>query len=121
MKLLIQFFAIALLLALLVPSPGTTAQSRNPKDKEFSIFGEIQSPGIYITAENLTLTLTRAIKLAGGMTERAWAGRVQVYRHNPDGVRPLKYRINLSAIVEGKERDFALEDGDTVIVNQLPR
>ena len=79
------------------------------------ITGEVRSPGSFELRE--PITLFKAISLAGGLGERAAAGKIQILRARPDGTQE-RTRVNLDDIKNGKAPDILLLANDIVVVPQ---
>lgn len=73
--------------------------------RPFFIYGEVNDPGSYIY--QLGLTVSKAISLAGGMTERASDRKIFLIR---DGQGEAdRFRVDL---------DYQIEPGDTISIEQ---
>ena len=82
--------------------------------KKVYISGEVRKPGAYSIQEGLTAM--NACILAGGFTEYASAGRVEVTRME-NGKQKI-IQINLDKVQAGKAEDLALQAGDRIRVPQ---
>lgn len=89
-----------------------------PVDKiiTFYVYGEVNNPGMLTARTSANMTILKAIAQAGGPTEWASKSRVIVNRHDSKTGKEAKFRVDLKAIIKGKQLDFKLEDGDIVIV-----
>jgi len=76
--------------------------------------GEVREPGVYPIRSQTTLS--QVISMAGGFTEFAKEGKIQVVR-NRGGERET-IKVNYNRIVSGQSpaQDIHLEPGDTIIV-----
>jgi len=79
---------------------------------EIFLLGEIQFPGSYGFADNMTLLKT--IIEGGGFSEEANKRKVLVVRGSLTD--PQVYRINLTKVLLAKEKDFFLEPKDIIYV-----
>ena len=80
--------------------------------KRVSVFGAVQKPGNISWMAGMSVV--QAISVAGGLTPLAAANDTIVTRQ--EGNTPKRYRIPVTRIAEGRERDFLLMTGDTVFV-----
>lgn len=96
----------------LVASLGEDVTVRVPADGAPAVYvaGEVERPGAVTFGEGLTLT--QAITNAGGWTSTARLHAVTMLR----GDEVL--RVDLRAILKGKDADLALLPGDRLVVNE---
>jgi protein involved in polysaccharide export with SLBB domain len=76
-----------------------------------SVEGAVRQPGFFVVEDGLTLT--EAVRLAGGLCRGAQPGRIQVVPSEA-GAKPKT--VNLQEIEHGYRGDVALRAGDRVIV-----
>ena len=90
-----------------------------PEAKTYRVYvsGAARSPGPVDYLSTDGITVLQAITAAGGPTERANMGKVQVIRRLPDGTEE-RFFVNVKKIRKGKVEDFALERNDTVVVDE---
>lgn len=97
----------------------------NSRPVQIAIAGEVNRPGAYaieITEDNANngpMTVTKALQLAGGITQLANIRQIQVVRgQGIPGVRPQSANIDLWALIQSGDlsQDLALRDGDTIVV-----
>jgi polysaccharide export outer membrane protein len=87
-----------------------------------AIAGEVSRPGSYtvsLTGDTGIPTVTRAIQLAGGITQSADIGSIQVRRPQPRNSGPDQIlSVNLWQLLQAGDRrqDLLLRDGDSVII-----
>lgn len=86
--------------------------------KQFSVVGEVKSPGKYDIPSEKIITLMQAIGMAGGFTKEGDVKKVSVMRVE-DGLQK-SIEINTKDITIGgeKDKDIAIEPGDVVLVPQ---
>lgn len=107
-----------------VTRPGTytlakEVQSNQVQENEMGadsgLFAKRETPGVGETV--LQQTVTRAIKMAGGITPVADIRQIQVRRLTRAGTEQI-INVNLWQLLEGGDvsQDLALQQGDTVIV-----
>jgi polysaccharide export outer membrane protein len=82
-----------------------------------SVLGAVRSPGIHKLPAGEGATLLKAIALAGGLSERASKGGIQIRRNNLTGEDKL-LKVDLGDILSGKEPDVVLQEGDVVVVKE---
>lgn len=93
--------------------PTVRVEVREVNSRRFSVFGQVQRPGVF--PHQQCLTLTQAISLAGGFTALAEKNQVRVTRRNPDGTRRT-FVLRVEDIAEGRAPDFELEPDDVIFV-----
>ena len=71
-----------------------------PRAELFFVLGEVNNPGTYKLEDGMTVT--RAISLAGGYTERASKRRVQILRNNEEG-KQTKHRAEPNELVQPED------------------
>jgi polysaccharide export outer membrane protein len=79
------------------------------------VTGAVKSPNLYEVPRDEPVTVLKAVTLAGGTTDRAAEGRVQILRTLPDGSR-VQIPVDLKRIKRGKAEDPVLERDDLVLV-----
>jgi len=92
------------------PQVAVLVQER--QNREVSVLGQVNEPGSYSFKERLTLV--QAISLAGGMNPLALTKRVKLIRETSDGHQT--FEIDVTAIIDSRAEDVALEPGDIVFV-----
>ncbi|MEO1393945.1 MAG: polysaccharide biosynthesis/export family protein [Cyanobacteria bacterium J06634_5] len=92
---------------------------------QIAIAGEVNRPGAYAIEPDDNnnaagpMTVTKAIQLAGGITQLANIRQVQIVRgQGVPGVVPQSANIDLWELIQSGDlsQDVALRDGDTVVV-----
>jgi len=103
------------------PFVDLNLMSRRPV--QIAIAGEVNRPGAYAIEETeeiaMPMTVTKAIQLAGGITNMANIRQVQVVRgQGVPGVIPQSADVDLWALIQSGDlsQDIPLRDGDTVVV-----
>ena len=102
--------------------PIVTVSLVAPRPLQIALAGEVNRPGSYtipFTATGGGLqqpTLTQALTLAGGITQAADLGRVQVRRPQRGGMQV--FNLDLMALVRGGDiaQDITLRDGDSILI-----
>ena len=82
-----------------------------------SVLGAVRNPGIHKLPAGEGATLLKAIALAGGLSERASKGGIQIRRNNLTGEDKL-LKVDLGDILSGKAPDVVLQEGDVVVVKE---
>jgi polysaccharide export outer membrane protein len=80
------------------------------------LLGEVQTQGALEFADTERVTLLTAISRAGGLSERA-ADRIVVRRRERDG-STREIAVDYKRIVNGRDADLELADGDVVVVKE---
>lgn len=87
---------------------------------KIAMVGEVARPGPYTIAvdpQNKVPTLTRAIQLAGGITQSADIRKIQVRRFTQDGQEKIVDVDLWKLLKEGDLRqDLPLQEGDSVVI-----
>jgi protein involved in polysaccharide export with SLBB domain len=83
---------------------------------EYYVFGSVSTPG----SQGFTnqASVVSAITRRKGFTEGAWLDRVLVIRGSMSD--PELFIVDVKAILAGKKKDFLLQPGDIVYVNDRP-
>jgi len=89
-----------------------------PIDQTLNVFvyGEVQRPGVVTFLSSRKITLLQAIAQAGGTTPWAKKTRVTIKRRDKTSGREIQIRVNIKAIINNKNTDVFLEEGDVIIV-----
>lgn len=107
-----------------VRRPLVTISLLAPRPVNIAVAGEVNRPGTYTVTPaqgggtgaqtGQFPTVTQVITLAGGITQAAAVGQVQIQRRSTGG----RYTVNLWALVNQGDlsQDVALRDGDTVFI-----
>ncbi|MDX2100202.1 MAG: SLBB domain-containing protein [Leptolyngbyaceae cyanobacterium bins.59] len=94
--------------------------SSDSRPLSIAIIGEVARPGPYrvpIDAQSKVPTVTRAIQLAGGITQSADIRKIQVRRQTKTGTDKLIDVDFWKLLKSGDVRqDIPLQDGDTVVI-----
>jgi polysaccharide export outer membrane protein len=101
---------------MLVLSNDAVAVDVGKQAKLVHISGEVNKPGAIELATVNTVSLSKAIAMAGGKSKTA-SGKKTIIKHiNSQGIETSVAVINLDDILEGKTKDLELVEGDVVIV-----
>jgi polysaccharide export outer membrane protein len=102
------------------------AQPQTVQPIHIAVIGEVQRPGAYFlaqadgssTAQQQLPTVTRAIQMAGGITQHADIRQVQVRRRTSNSKEPTIINVNLYELVSRGDvsQDISLQEGDAVVV-----
>jgi protein involved in polysaccharide export with SLBB domain len=79
-----------------------------------AVYGQVNTNGRFEFVQGDSLT--DAIKIANGLTDHAHGEEAVLSRQSDDGRLLEERKINIPAILAGKEANFALEPGDRIIV-----
>lgn len=89
-------------------NPQVSILVKEYNSKKITVLGQVQKPGTFQYL--VRMSVIEALSLAGGFTPLASSNSVIVRR----GAKT--YKVRAAAITEGKEQNFYLEPGDTVLV-----
>lgn len=81
----------------------------------FTIYvsGQVRTPGSFMLRESITLL--KAVSLAGGFTERAASNKVRIVRARDDGTQEV-IEVNFGDIQDGKSPDIEILPNDIIVV-----
>lgn len=92
--------------------PQVTVRVTERQNREVSVLGQVKEAGSY--SYKAGLTIMQAISQAGGMNPLAAPRRVKLIRQTEKGRQT--FEIDVTAILDSRAQDFALEPGDIVFV-----
>lgn len=85
-----------------------------PSTERIYVFGQVETPGSYDYAQGITLL--RAITLAGGFTDTAKEGSVEVLRRTGKNKSSERTVFDLDQIINKKIEDPQLQPDDVIVV-----
>ena len=83
-----------------------------PRSKRFYVEGQVTRPGFFLLDQEMNLT--QAISLAGGFTQ--WANSKNIVILRTVDSRQMRIKIDYGKIVKGREKNIAIQAGDTIII-----
>ena len=87
------------------------------RSRNFTISGEVNSPGTYPLGDNTTVL--KAISTAGGFTRFGSKSKVRVLRQRQDRPGYTKIEIDVGKVMDGDaSADIVLEPGDIIVVSE---
>lgn len=92
------------------------AVSQEKRPHMVFLSGEVNKPGGIELATQDTVSLSKALAMAGGITHTAKPGRTVIRHINSKGQETAFAFVDLNKILSGKAKDLTLTDGDVVIV-----
>ncbi|HEY9640578.1 MAG TPA: SLBB domain-containing protein [Coleofasciculaceae cyanobacterium] len=118
--------AIAAAYRQLLRNPTVTVSLIRPRPLRVSIAGEVNRPGSYAipltpepggTDEPQWPTVTQVIQKAGGITQQADVGNIQIQRTQRSGA-PQEITVNLWELIQQADlsQDVTLRDGDHILI-----
>ncbi len=97
--------------------PVLTVSLVESHSRNYTITGEITTPGTYPLGENTTVL--KAISVAGGFTKYGSRSKVRVLRPRNDRPGYTKIQVDIEKVMDGDARaDIVLEPGDIIVVSQ---
>lgn len=78
------------------------------------VLGEVNKPGVFPMANNTSMSLMKAIAMAGSTTKLASLKHAIVIRKSPEGT--IEMEVSLDKIYHGKSADLQLHPEDVVFV-----
>jgi polysaccharide export outer membrane protein len=94
----------------------TITVSQEKRNRMVFLSGEVNKPGAIELTTQDTVSLSKALAMAGGITHTAKAGRTVIRHINAKGQETAFAFVDLKKILSGKAKDLTLTDGDVVIV-----
>jgi protein involved in polysaccharide export with SLBB domain len=85
-----------------------------PPNGIFFVTGEVAMPGSFPLKEGTTLS--QAISLAQGLNFEAAKNRVFIYRENESTGKREEMKVDVGAIMSGKQDDILIQANDTIII-----
>ena len=95
-----------------INSPQVTVTVTEINSRRIYVTGEVTKPGAYALLPNMTAL--QALTSAGGFTQFSNPKKIYVLR-NESG-KQVKHPFNYKAVLDGKQEDFPLQPGDTIVV-----
>lgn len=95
--------------------------SQDKRQRMVYITGEVVRPGAIELVTQDTVSLTKAVAMAGGLTHSASPSHAMVRHIGANGVETAMAFIDVKRIMSGKVKDLLLSDGDIVAIpsNQI--
>ncbi len=93
-----------------------TVSDNDKPQKMVYVIGEVTRQGSIELVHQNSVSVTRAIALAGGMTRTASAKKVAIRHTPPGGGEVTLSYVNVKDILAGKNRDPLLAEGDMLII-----
>jgi polysaccharide export outer membrane protein len=89
-----------------------------PLDQTLNVFvyGEVRTPGVVSFLGSKRITLLQAVAQAGGTTEWAKKTKVIIKRKDMKTGKEIVIHVNMRSMLNNKQTDIYLEEGDVVIV-----
>ncbi|MGQ9695972.1 MAG: polysaccharide biosynthesis/export family protein [Thermodesulfobacteriota bacterium] len=95
-----------------IDEPNVSVIVMEANSQKVYISGQVRNPGVFrLRSETSILQI---IPMAGGFTE--WADQKKILVIRKENGEEKRIPVNYKKIVEGKERNFSLKRGDTIIV-----
>lgn len=85
------------------------------KDNFINVLGYVRSPGTFAITREAPITAWRALAKAGGPNDQGRAEKCFIIRESSNGKR-TPIAVNIKDIIYGKEKDFPMQAGDTLVV-----
>jgi polysaccharide biosynthesis/export protein len=90
--------------------------STEKKPKLVYLAGEFNKPGAIELATQDTVSLTKALAMAGGLTHTASAKHTVIRHFNDKGQETAFAYVDLRKVLNGQAKDLTLTEGDVVLV-----
>jgi len=86
-----------------------------PVSGKIFVGGEVKNPGGF-PLRGKKLTVSQAISLAGGLSQKAAGSEARIFRYSEKGTNKEILSANVLAIQKGQEDDLYLKENDIIIV-----
>lgn len=93
-----------------IPEPYVTTQMRTVNSMKVYVLGRVTAPGAFNIGSNVTLL--QALALSKGFTPWAKKNKIVLVR----GISGKRVKINYTKVVKGKQDNYILYPGDTIVV-----
>jgi polysaccharide export outer membrane protein len=80
------------------------------------VAGDVQRPGAYTLGSQRTLSVLKALSLAGGLGRTARGSKARILRTLPGKPEQQRIAVNLDRILAGKAEDIGLRPDDVLVV-----
>lgn len=97
-----------------VKQPVVTVYVEETQPQTVAVLGEVAKPGSFPL--NHGTGVLQALAVAGGVTPYGHNDRIFVLRQSPEGVQRIRFTFDALSRAVGKQAQFRLHDGDTVVV-----
>jgi polysaccharide export outer membrane protein len=87
-----------------------------PKGQMVYVMGAVKKSGGFVLGERQTITVLEAVSLSEGFDRFAREGEIKIMRKTEDPESRAEIAVNVKRILEGKDRDIALEADDILYV-----
>lgn len=87
-----------------------------PPTDMFFVTGQVKAPGSFQLKDGTSLR--QAIALAQGFTPTASPGKGIIFRENPETGKRLELKVDLGAVMSGKQDDMLIYPNDVIVVPQ---
>ncbi len=95
-----------------IDDPNVSVIVMEANSHKVYISGQVRAPGVYRLRSQTSIL--QIIPMAGGFTE--WANQKKILIIRKEGGQEKRINVNYKKILEGKEENFVLKAGDTIIV-----
>ena len=97
--------------------PVVTVSLIESRSRNYTISGEVNTPGNYQLQENTTVL--KAIAVAGGFTRFGSKSRVKILRPRKDRPGYREIKVDLKAVINGDAKaDILIEPGDIIVISE---
>lgn len=100
----------------IVMKPNDTISVSEANSKVVYVVGDVEHGGSFSLGGRDSLSVLRALSLAGGLGRTAMPDKARIIRGAPGAAKPLEIPVKLRRIFNGKEDDIALLPQDVLVV-----
>jgi polysaccharide export outer membrane protein len=80
------------------------------------VVGEVNKPGVIELVTQNTLSLVQTLATAGGPTRISSPRNAEIMRQDSTGIYKIVSKVDLKAVITGKQEDRLLSPGDILFV-----
>lgn len=96
--------------------PNDTISVSEANSKMIYVVGDVEHGGSFSLGGRDTLSVLKALSLAGGLGRTARPDKARIIRGSSDGAKPQEIAVNIKQIFSGKAEDISLQPQDVLVV-----
>lgn len=100
----------------IVIKPNDTISISEANSNMIYVVGDVEHGGAFTLGGRHSLSVLRALSLAGGLGRTAKPQKARIFRSVPGEPKPLEIAVNIKQIFAGKAEDVVLQPQDVLVV-----